>query len=89
MKKHVQYGNYKLDYETVSYEEVKPMPKKPIKELTCCCCGERTQGRQWWNRDTNFGLCVSCADRISQREDEESMLTCYGIRGVHYAINEN
>ncbi len=59
---------------------------KPIKTLTCCCCGEQTIGRQWWNRDTGFGLCESCAERISKNEDQETMKSCYGEKGVHYAL---
>lgn len=63
------------------------MKNKQILELTCCCCGERTSGRQWWNRDTGFGLCNTCAERISLKEDAETMKSCYGISGVHYNIN--
>jgi hypothetical protein len=61
---------------------------KNIKHLNCCCCGERTLGRQWWNRDTGFGLCPKCADRISKSEDQETMKSCYGEKGVHYYIEE-
>lgn len=57
-----------------------------IKMLTCCCCGEITKGRQWWNRDKGFGLCERCAEMISKKEDEETMKSCYGIKGVHYCI---
>lgn len=59
---------------------------KPVRELTCCCCGERCLGRQWWNRDKGFGFCESCADRISNRESEEYMRECYGVKGVHYYV---
>lgn len=59
-----------------------------IKTLQCCCCGNGTQGRQWWNRDKGFGLCVSCAERISKTESPEYMKECYGIEGVHYSIKE-
>jgi len=59
---------------------------KPIKELICCCCGNQTSGRQWWNRDTGYGLCVKCAEVISKKEDEETMKSCYGEKGKHYAI---
>ncbi len=62
---------------------------KPIKELVCCCCGEYTMGRQWWNRDKGFGLCVRCADMISQKEDSETMNSCYGERGVHYDVEKS
>ncbi len=59
---------------------------KPIKELICCCCGQYTPGRQWWNRDNGYGLCEKCAEIISKKEDEETMKSCYGERGIHYAI---
>ena len=59
-----------------------------IEELTCCCCGKDTHGRQWWNRDFGYGLCCDCADRIEKKEDEESMKTFYGIKGVHYCSTQ-
>ena len=57
-----------------------------IRLLTCCCCGNGTKGRQWWNQDTGFGLCNDCiqdcqAD-VAIGETNES----YGIRGYHYDI---
>lgn len=61
---------------------------KPIKTLNCSCCGQYTQGRQWWNQDTGYGLCESCAGIISKSEDPESMESCYGRKGEHYAITE-
>lgn len=59
---------------------------KHVETLECCCCGQYTKGRQWWNRDIGYGLCEFCADRISKREDEETMKSCYGRKGEHYAI---
>lgn len=57
-----------------------------MKRMTCCCCGEAAFGKQWWNRDTGFSLCVSCADRQSKHTyTPEEMHQMYGIRGVHYA----
>lgn len=63
--------------------------KDNIKTLTCCCCGELALGRQWWNRDKGFGLCVRCAERISKVEDDETMKNCYGVKGTHYQIEES
>ena len=55
--------------------------------LTCCCCGEGTQGRQWYNRDAGFGLCEKCADWIKGRgTSDEEMVSLYGHRGEHYAV---
>ena len=57
------------------------------QSLVCCCCGDWTLGRQWWNRDTGFGLCQRCADWIPTRgTTEEEMQQLYGTRGVHYAL---
>jgi hypothetical protein len=88
MKENITIMGCTFEVENVPYEAVKPMPAKPIKELICCCCGNQTRGRQWWNRDTGFGLCVKCAEVISKKEDEETMKSCYGEKGKHYAIAE-
>lgn len=61
---------------------------KPSRYLTCCCCGDGTRGRQWWNRDTGYGLCPRCADWIGERESPEEMESLYGTRGVHYCVEE-
>lgn len=59
-----------------------------LKSLTCCCCGRRTVGRQWFNRDNGFGLCADCAEWIESKgkETPEEMKDYYGVKGVHYAI---
>lgn len=57
-----------------------------IKSLTCCCCGEGTKGRQWYNRDIGYGLCPKCVPYCSKKMDAEEMKSCYGIEGVHYNI---
>jgi len=59
-----------------------------IRSLACCVCGERCRGRQWWNRDTGWGICVSCADWCAAREPADEHRENYGERGVHYAIAE-
>lgn len=67
-----------------------------IRSLLCTCCGGRTRGRQFYNQDTGFGLCPSCADRILSRwpkpehegTDWRSFEQTYGVRGVHFAIIE-
>ena len=60
----------------------------PIRNLTCCCCGELTRGRQWHNRDTGFGLCRKCSEWISNKETEENILSYYGVKRIHYCIDE-
>ena len=64
------------------------MNNKPIQTLTCCCCGEYTKGRQWFNRDKGYGLCPECAIWLSDKETPEEMRKCYGIKGEHYCINK-
>lgn len=59
-----------------------------IKTLTCCCCGELTQGRQWWNRDNGFGHCNSCTDRYDQDTKIGERNDCFGIKGKHYYLKE-
>jgi len=61
----------------------------PVVRLTCCCCGAATRGRQWWNRDTGFGLCPECIALCSQRETPESFQRLYGDEGVHYFRSGN
>lgn len=56
----------------------------PIRSLTCCCCSASTRGRQWYNRDTGFGLCPKCAAWIATRETPEAMQENYGAPNVHY-----
>jgi hypothetical protein len=56
--------------------------------LDCCCCGGYVKGRQWWNRDTGYGICPSCAEWISKRETPETMRNNYGVEGVHYNLKE-
>lgn len=62
--------------------------KERIVRLTCCCCGNRTKGRQWHNRDTGYGLCMNCIERCQRGETAESFRSCYGDKGIHYAIEE-
>lgn len=63
----------------------KTLERKP-RDLTCCCCGGRAYGRQWFGRDTGFGLCAACADWLVSRETPEEMRQNYGERGVHYSL---
>lgn len=56
------------------------------KALICCCCGGQAIGRQWWNRDKGYGVCVKCSKSIAKKETPEYMKECYGERGYHYDI---
>ena len=57
-----------------------------IRPLTCCCCTGETRGRQWYNRDTGYGLCDKCADWIERNENLLTMHQNYGIPGIHYRV---
>jgi len=57
-----------------------------IVALTCCCCGQGTRGRQWWNRDTGFGICKSCADWQKRDGDEDYFRSLYGEEGVFWNV---
>lgn len=58
---------------------------KPIRELGCCCCGSSTRGRQWWNRDTGYGICVECLEFCGVAPGD-NYAESYGYRGVHFAV---
>ncbi len=74
----------------------------PVRWLSCACCGESVRGRQWWNRDTGYGVCKRCADWNTERYGEGShadspdplgehghtTLALYGVRGYHFAVEE-
>lgn len=64
------------------------MATSKIRNLKCACCGGYTRGRQWFNQDTGYGLCVKCADWIATRETQEMMDATYGKRGESYDIKE-
>jgi hypothetical protein len=57
-----------------------------LARLECGCCGASTRGRQWWNRDTGYGICGTCAAWIAARAhyDQEAFTRCYGEKGVHW-----
>lgn len=61
----------------------------PVHTLTCSCCGGSAKGRQWWNRDTGYGLCTKCVPFVSDRQSTpEQLRQSYGIEGVHYFKKE-
>jgi hypothetical protein len=62
--------------------------EKPLKRMTCCCCGSRCLGRQWHNRDTGYSLCFNCIDYVSKKESTEEIHENYGELNYHYGIKE-
>ena len=63
-------------------------PPNPSRQLTCCCCGELTQGRQWHNRDLGYGLCSKCAKWMTTTRGvtPEEMRDLYGAVGFNYNL---
>ncbi len=65
----------------------KRMLTKPIRALECCVCGSGTRGRQWWNRDTGYGVCPSCVAYVrSKGETEAEIKDLYGVEGIHWGV---
>jgi hypothetical protein len=57
----------------------------PVRELGCCCCGNSTRGRQWWNRDTGYGICDGCIEFVRKHgETEAEIRDNYGVEGIHW-----
>ena len=65
-------------------------PVPALLNLTCCCCGDEAPAfKQWWNRDTGYGLCGRCAHSIQHAQGTAAMAaaeftSCYGHPGVHW-----
>ena len=59
----------------------------PKRRLTCTCCGESTEGRQWWNLDTGYGLCEGCVEQCTRDEPDPIRTNTYGTRGVHFDLD--
>lgn len=55
--------------------------------LTCSWCGGSTMGRQWWNRDTGYGLCVICITLNPEADMPRGHVSRgFGKRGYHYDL---
>lgn len=59
--------------------------KKPIRWMSCTCCGEGYRGRQWFNQDTGYGLGDCCVEYcgVNPAGGESD---CYGVPGIHFLI---
>jgi hypothetical protein len=61
---------------------------KPVRELGCNCCGGYTRGRQWWNRDSGYGMCVECIAYVrKQGMGEDEIREYYGVEGIHWGVD--
>ena len=68
--------------------------KVPVRRLTCTCCGESFQGRQFHNQDTGFGMGECCAERVLNHKPFghdsmgiEEFERTYGVRGYHFDVH--
>lgn len=54
--------------------------------MTCCCCGDYAgYWEQHWNRDTGYGICVSCIGSMrADGDSEEQLKSYYGTEGVNW-----
>lgn len=57
-----------------------------IKTLTCNCCGNYTKGRQWFNRDTGYGLCLRCGEEQEIKYSKEIVQDWAGIKGINWGV---
>lgn len=60
---------------------------RPVRRMTCTCCGQHYRGRQWWSQDCGYGLgdcCVKYCGVDPNGGENES----YGVPGVHFLIGE-
>lgn len=65
-----------------------PDQAKRPKGLCCAVCGCPSKGRQWWNRDTGYGVCRKCYLEEVERNGEEYARQCYGYPGVHHSLGD-
>ena len=59
---------------------------RPIRWMSCTCCGESYQGRQWWNMDTGYGLGDCCVDRCGANRTAGAESECWGVAGIHFLV---
>lgn len=60
--------------------------EKPVRSLTCCCCGAHAgRFQQHYNRDTGYGICPKCyAAEIKRGTSAEDSANLYGKPGVNF-----
>jgi hypothetical protein len=85
----IECGICEMDARSGHADDCPRNDSNKILDLICACCGSSTSGRQWWNRDVGYGLCVRCIKRVSRNETPEHVRECYGENGTHYNIEKN
>lgn len=54
-------------------------------KLQCTVCGGHAGNfKQWWNQDTSWGICKTCAVSELAHYGPEEMRKTYGVEGVNY-----
>ena len=56
-----------------------------MKRLRCSVCGAAAYGKQWWNRDKGYGICMKCVELVLEKEGKEALVRGYGHAGIHYS----
>jgi hypothetical protein len=58
-----------------------------IFDLVCAVCGGPAPARkQWWNRDTGFGVCPGCFVLVTEKQGLEEAVLCFGHPDVHHSL---
>lgn len=59
-----------------------------IRKMECCVCGENAgRWQQHWNRDTGFGVCISCIKWVRSKQiTEDEIADLYGKEGVNWGM---
>lgn len=81
MLKHLNYCSQAAQADDYASERA-----RPIKWMTCTCCGEGYEGRQWWNQDTGYGAGDCCANLLIEDQTPGVESECYGVSGIHFLI---
>lgn len=64
--------------------------RNSVRYMECSCCGsEAGKWLQFHNRDTGYGICVRCVERIRERNKErpndvEDIERNHGTEGIHW-----
>jgi hypothetical protein len=56
-----------------------------MKMLICCSCAGEAPGKQWWNRDTSYGICARCFRVwVAKMGFKQAVFSC-GSPGIHHS----